>query len=158
MNVRSRPAPAPAGRRVSPDEKARLTKLESARAELELVERQLAQQEREQQRVRGVMAMYQGRLDATPIRDAELMQLTRDYETLRLTYQSLLSKQEESKMAANMEQGQIGEQFRTIDTARVPERPFSPNRPFIYLAGALAGLGFGLGLAGLLEYRRPELP
>ncbi len=49
--------------------------------------------------------------------------------------------------------GQIGEQFRTLDPARLPERPISPNRPLINLIGAFAGLALGVGLVALLEYR-----
>ncbi len=35
-------------------------------------------------------------------------------------------------MAANVERRQIGEQFKVIDPARVPERPFSPDRSRLY--------------------------
>ncbi len=79
--------------------------------------------------------------------------LTRDYDTIRRGYESLLSKQEESKVAAALEQRQIGEYFKVLDRARLPEGPASPNRPLIDLMGALAGLGVGLGLIALLEYR-----
>ena len=68
-------------------------------------------------------------------------------------YANLLAKQEDSKIAANLERRQIGEQFRTLDQARLPERPVSPNRPLIDLAGAMAGLAIGLGLVAFLEYR-----
>jgi uncharacterized protein involved in exopolysaccharide biosynthesis len=55
-------------------------------------------------------------------------------------------------LAANLERRQIGEQFRVLDAARLPTRPFSPDRPRYYAGGLLAGLAFGLGLALLLEY------
>ncbi len=56
------------------------------------------------------------------------MALTRDYDTLQATYRELLSKSENSKMAASLEQRQIGEQFRLLDPPRVPLKPASPNR------------------------------
>jgi polysaccharide biosynthesis transport protein len=56
-------------------------------------------------------------------------------------------------VAANLERRQIGEQFKVIDQARLPERPFSPNRTQIYFGGIAGGLGFGLALVALLEYR-----
>ena len=55
-----------------------------------------------------------------PKRESELVELTRDYTTLQTTYQSLLAKREESKIAANLERRNIGEQFKVLDPARVP--------------------------------------
>jgi hypothetical protein len=60
-------------------------------------------------------------------------------------------------MSARLESGQIGEQFRVLDPARVPQRPFSPNRPRLFGTGALMGFAIGLGLAVLLEYRDTSL-
>ena len=77
----------------------------------------------------------------------------RDYETLQNTYKTLLAKSQESNMAANLERRQIGEQFRVIEPARLPERPISPNRLRLNSLGALAGLCLGLALIALLAYR-----
>jgi len=41
--------------------------------------------------------------------------------------------------------------------ARLPERPFSPNRVRITLIGFGVGLALGLALAGFLEYRDTSL-
>ena len=60
-----------------------------------------------------------------PTRESELVELTRDYATLQGLYSSLLAKKEESKIAANLERRQIGEQFKLLDPARLPERPIS---------------------------------
>jgi succinoglycan biosynthesis transport protein ExoP len=57
----------------------------------------------------------------------------------------------------NLERRQIGEQFKILDGARLPERPISPNRTRINLMGLLGGLGLGLGLVALLEYRDTSL-
>jgi uncharacterized protein involved in exopolysaccharide biosynthesis len=86
-----------------------------------------------------------------------MVALTRDYGTLEKTYTSLLSKSEDATMAANLERRQIGEQFKVIDPARLPERPFSPNRLQIYLGGLFGGLLFGVGIVGLIEYRDASL-
>jgi len=56
-----------------------------------------------------------------------------------------------------MERRQIGEQFRVLDPARLPERPISPNRPQIYAMGVLGGFVLGLALVALLEYRDTSL-
>ncbi len=88
-----------------------------------------------------------------PARETELADLMRDYGTLQEIYADLQKKNEESKVAANLERRQIGEQFKLLDPARMPEKPFSPNRPLINLLGAAAGLVIGLGLVAFLEYR-----
>src|SRR5262249_55470976 len=100
-----------------------------------------------------MVAEYQSKLDAVPRRESDLVELSRDYNTISATYQSLLAKREEAKLAANLERRNIGEQFKVLDPARVPERPFSPNRLLINAGGGVAGLTFGLLIIGLIEYR-----
>lgn len=141
---------APAADVPTPAEAARRDQLHNELAQLD---RQIAQKTEEERRLRGVSASYQARLDAAPSRETELVELTRDYTGLQTMYASLLQKREDSKLAANLERRQIGEQFKLLDPARVPERPFKPNRPLFYIGGIVAGLAIGLGLVGLLEYR-----
>ena len=100
-----------------------------------------------------MLASYNVRVEAAPKLVSELTELMRDYTTLEGQYQSLLKKSEESKLAVNLERRQIGEQFKIIEGARLPQRPISPNRPRLNLMGLLAGHGFGVLLVGLLEYR-----
>ena len=138
-------------------EAARHERLVAAKADMDKVDRDLALKQAEQKRLRAAIATYQARLEAAPIRESELIELTRDYETLQQIYRNLLAKREDSKIAANLERNQAGEQFRVLDPPRVPEKPFSPNRPQINLLGALAGLSLGVGLAALLEYRDSSL-
>jgi polysaccharide chain length determinant protein (PEP-CTERM system associated) len=137
----------------TPEEAQRLARLKTAQTELEMLDRQLAAKQAEEKRLRGVMAAYQARVEATAGRESEMTSLSRDYETMSRNYQSLLAKQEDSKVAANMESRAIGERFQFLDAARLPETPVSPNRPLINLMGAAVGLAIGLGLVALLEYR-----
>jgi hypothetical protein len=104
-----------------------------------------------------VLAGYQANVADVPVRETELVELTRDYETLRQIYTGLLTKTENARAAADLERRQIGEQFKVLDPAYLPERPISPNRPQINAAGALGGLAVGLGLMLLLEYRDRSL-
>jgi capsular polysaccharide biosynthesis protein len=113
----------------------------------------IAAQQREEQRLRGVTQAYQQRVEATPTRESEMIELTRDYSTLQALYSSLLTRREDAKIAANLERRQIGEQFEVIDPARLPERPFSPDRSMLNTIGMGAGLAVGLVLVALLEYR-----
>lgn len=131
---------------------ARRKRLTDARAELENLDRQLQAKIAEESRLRGVLAMYQSRIEAAPAREAELAALTRDYETLQASYRSLLQKKEESQISANLERRQIGEQFKILDPARMPEKPASPDRPRLYLITLFAALGIGAAFAATAEY------
>ncbi len=66
------------------------------------------------------------------------------YEVLQERYRTLLIQAEESRTAANLERRQIGEQFKLVNAARLPERPVGPSRLSVNLAGTFAGLGLGL--------------
>jgi polysaccharide chain length determinant protein (PEP-CTERM system associated) len=127
-------------------------RVREVRDELQALDRNIQLEQSKEQRLHEEIAVYQARLEAAPIRESELTELTRDYETLQDIYRTLLAKREDSKIAANLERRQVGEQFKVLDPARVPERPFSPDRQKINLAGIVCGLLVGLGLAGLLEY------
>jgi polysaccharide chain length determinant protein (PEP-CTERM system associated) len=137
---------------VSPAEAARANRIKEVNAELKDLDRQLARKDTEEKHLRAMVETYQVRVEATPTRESELIALTRDYETLRNQYASLLGKKEDSKISANLERRQIGEQFKILDPARQAEKPFTPNRPLIDMMGALFGLAFGVGLAALLDY------
>ncbi len=89
----------------------------------------------EEKRLRGEAMKLQARIDATPAVESEMTNITRDYTQLNAQYGSLLAKREDSKLAANLERRQIGEQFTLLDAARVPERPFKPDRRQINLMG-----------------------
>ncbi|NWG02985.1 MAG: hypothetical protein HXY44_09045, partial [Syntrophaceae bacterium] len=97
------------------------------------------------------LTLYQRRIEDTPRREQELVLLTRDYELLKTNYQSLMDKKIQAQMAENLERKQQGEQFKILDPARLPERPFKPDRNKILLIGAVMGLVAGLGLAWFRE-------
>ena len=146
-NLASRPTGA-----VAMMDPTKRKKLIDARASLEDLDRQIQAKLAEESRLRGQIGMYQGRIEATPVREAELAALTRDYETLQQTYRSLLQKKEESQISANLERRQIGEQFKILDPARLPEKPASPDRPRLYLIALLVAIAAGLGAGALAEF------
>jgi polysaccharide chain length determinant protein (PEP-CTERM system associated) len=127
-------------------------RLADARIELDNLDRQIQGKIAEEARQQGLVALYQARLQAAPIREAEMTALTRDYETLEQSYRNLLQKKEESQMSANLEKRQIGEQFKILDPARMPEKPASPDRPRLYLMALLGAIAVGLGTGGLREF------
>ena len=101
----------------------------------------------EEKHLKDQFFLYQRRIENTPSREQELLLVSRDYELLKGTYQSLMDKKIQSQMAENLERKQQGEQFKILDPARLPEKPIKPDLQRILLVGALIGLGSGLGLA-----------
>jgi uncharacterized protein involved in exopolysaccharide biosynthesis len=142
---------------MTPAERNRQSRIAAMRAEIDLIDRRIVARQAEEGRLRNNLSAYQARVDAAPGRETELIELTRDYDILNATYNELLRKNENSKLAVNLERRQIGEQFKIVDAARLPERPVSPDRPRIISMGAIMGLGIGLALVGLLEYRDSSL-
>lgn len=132
-------------------------RIQTVREEMAALDQQIKAKEAEETRLHGVIAAYQRRIEATPTRESELTELTRDYSTIQGMYRSLLGKNEEAKISANLERRQIGEQFKVIDPARLPEKPFEPDRIKITLIGAVLGLVLGVGMTAFLEYRDTTL-
>jgi polysaccharide chain length determinant protein (PEP-CTERM system associated) len=138
---------------VTVPEAARRERLTNMRAQVASLTRQIAFKESEERRLRGTVASYQSRLEATPGVESEWQALSRDYETLQASYRAMLTKSQDAKVARDMEKDQIGEQFRVIDPARVPVRPVGPFR--LQLNGIALGIGLllGVGFAAFLELR-----
>ncbi len=148
----SRP-PSSALKPVTLAEASRQKRLRELNTEIQNLDTQLDRKRTQGDQLEGQIASYQAKVNAAPTREAELKEMNRDYETLQNTYTSFLSKREDAKVAANLERTQSGEQFRVLDPARVPERPYSPKIMKINMTGAFLGLSIGLGIVALLEYR-----
>ena len=108
--------------------------------------------QREKSEIEKQIAVLTQRIEETPQRQLELIELQRDYDIIKGQYDKLLSKKLQSQLAENMEMRQKGEQFRVIDRAKLPEKPFRPDIPKLLLAGLFAGLAAGFGLALGVEY------
>ena len=134
-------------------EQARRDRLQQIRAQIESLTRQIAFKEAEDLRIRASVEDLQRRIEQIPGVESEWVSLTRDYATQQTAYQQLLAKSQEAKLAANLEQRQIGEQFRILDPARTPVKPTGVNRLEVNALGAAIGLAIGLALAALLEFR-----
>jgi polysaccharide chain length determinant protein (PEP-CTERM system associated) len=132
---------------------AQAQRLSQLRNEYESLGRRIATSTQEQERLEKQLTEYRHRLEGVPSSESQLSQLMRDYETIQDSYRKLLAKSQDAKVAADLERRQIGQQFRIIDGARLPERPFSPDRMRVNLMGTAAGFGLGLALIVLLEYR-----
>ena len=118
---------------------------------LSMIDKEIARLKKEDEKVRAMIAGYQGRIENTPIRELSLGALTREFANMNETYQVLLKKNAEAQQAEILERRQKGEQFRIVDPARVPEKPYQPDIPKVLLIGLVLGLGAGLGLTFVRE-------
>ena len=98
------------------------------------------------------MKTVETRVESAPSREQELMVLTRDYQTIKASYDSMMERKLNSEIAENLERRQKSEQFRILDQANYPHKPVRPNRLRILLVGLALGVGIGGGLAYGTEY------
>lgn len=138
---------------LSGSELVRRARARQIQQEMAKLDEQITSKEADMRDLRQRMSDYQRRVDAVPGHESELTGLMRDYDTLQKVYSDLLAKKENSQISANLERQQVGEQFKVIDPARLPEEPFSPNRLRISLIAGALGLFLALGVLGVIEYR-----
>ncbi|MEZ5316492.1 MAG: GNVR domain-containing protein [Vicinamibacterales bacterium] len=136
-----------------PEDQPRLRRIQELRTDIASIDLDMEREKAEQQRLRDQEAEVQARVDASPGLEAQLIELTRDYDSINGRYQALLNQAEQARMAVTVERKQIGEQFQIVDPANLPERPSYPNRVRYNAMGMVLGLGVGVVLIGFLEYR-----
>jgi succinoglycan biosynthesis transport protein ExoP len=111
---------------------------------LAIVDTEMKKLEADRDRIQSQIESYQSKVDAAPLREQELLDLSRNYDTSKQHYQALLDKSFNIAMAADLEQNQKAERFRVLDPARVPEKPVKPPRKKLIAASVF--LAFGLSI------------
>ncbi|HEV2616497.1 MAG TPA: XrtA system polysaccharide chain length determinant [Candidatus Acidoferrales bacterium] len=107
--------------------------------------------QRQEKNLQARVAEYQARLNSTPVTEQALADISRGYDESQKNYDSLLAKQAQSQLATNLEQRSQGEQFRVLDSARLPDKPASPNHVLLSVGGLALGIAVGVGLTALFE-------
>lgn len=122
-------------------------KLEVQRLQIQIkgIDANINQIREEQAKIPAEIAKYQQWIEATPVREAEWSALTRDYNELRRHYDQLVAQNLQAQSAEHLERSQKGSKFKIIDSARHPDKPFSPNILRIMLVAVGAGFGISLG-------------
>lgn len=135
-------------RQLRPDNPAYITlaaQLASTQAEIQSVNAQVRD-------LKLRLSEYKGRLITSPQVESEYKSLIMERDNTQAKYDDLMRKFMEAKVSQGLEKEQKGERFTIIDPARLPEKPYKPNRLAIMLIGLVLGLGAGIGAAATQEY------
>lgn len=114
------------------------------RAQLDAVDMEIRGLQAERSRILADIGNTQMRLENVPRVEQQLLSLTRDYDNIQKSYENLLAKRIEARLAENLEKSRQSEQFTILEKAIPPSEPYSPNA-LLFLAIGLAG-GALLGL------------
>ena len=120
-------------------------------AQLQKLDQEIDDSTKAQAQLRERINFHVSKLDRVPIFEQQISGLMRDYDTLRTHYNGLLDKKLSAEMASELEARQKGERFVILDPAQAPQKPFSPNRKLLALAGLVGGLLAGICLAIMVE-------
>jgi polysaccharide chain length determinant protein (PEP-CTERM system associated) len=115
------------------------------KANLTSVDLEIRSLKSERERILADIARTQGRLETVPTVEQELLSLTRDYDNIKNSYDSLLDKRLNARLYENLEKSQQGERFTILERANPPSVPYGPNKLLVLGLGLIAG-----GLCGLL--------
>ncbi len=105
----------------------------------------------EEANVHKAIAVYQERVENAPRREQQFQELSRDYNTTKEVYASLLKRYEEAKIAESMEHRQKGEQFRVLDAAIPMHTAAAPRRGWLLFLSLALSLGLGAAAVFLIE-------
>ena len=123
--------------------------------EIEQIDLEEGKVRQQQANIQEQIAAYEKKILNASRREQEFLVLSRDYESTRKNYDSLLARRQQAQIAENLEKRQKSEQFRVLDEARLPTKPWKPKRLKILMAGMGLGLAVGVGavvLAASLDH------
>jgi polysaccharide chain length determinant protein (PEP-CTERM system associated) len=131
-----------------PDNPAYVTlasQLASTQADIDSVKRQI-------QDLRRKAEDYRQRIEASPKVEESYKVMLIERNNTQAKYDDLVQKYMEARVAHGLEKEQKGERFTLIDPARLPEKPYKPNRVAIIMIGLILGAAAGVALASVREY------
>lgn len=106
----------------------------------------------ERVRLESQMKDVYAKLHAMPEVAKKYNELNTDYQNTKAYYRELQQKLLTARVSQGMEEAQLGETFRVIEPAFLPEKPDKPNRLAIILIGIVLGMGCSVGVTSLREY------
>jgi polysaccharide chain length determinant protein (PEP-CTERM system associated) len=146
-DVKRKIATAPAEPKSSTPAPHETPQMQQLRAKIKQDDLSIADLGKHQAQIQEQIRLLQSHVQASPMVEQQLKELTRNYQTALDNYNDLLKKQQKSSMAIDLEHQQQSETWRVLDPPSLPIAPSFPKKP-IFLAGGL-GAGLALGFAVL---------
>ncbi|HYB95941.1 MAG TPA: GNVR domain-containing protein [Vicinamibacterales bacterium] len=112
----------------------------SRRQSIQSLDAEIAKLKEEETTLRASIADVERRLESIPARQQEFSMVSRDRQSAKDLYDSLLKRYEEAQIAESMETDRRGERFRIVEAAVAPEGPSAPNRAYLLVLGVLAAI------------------
>ena len=119
--------------------------MQQLRAKIKQDDISIADLSRHQTQIQDQIRLLQSHVQASPMVEQQLKELTRNYQTALDSYNDLLKKQQKSSMAIDLEHQQQSETFRVLDPPSLPLKPSFPKK--LYFVGGGFGAGVALGIA-----------
>jgi polysaccharide chain length determinant protein (PEP-CTERM system associated) len=123
----------------------------SRRQSIQSLDAEIAKLKEEETSIRARITDVEGRLQSMPARQQELQMVSRDRQSAKDLYDSLLKRYEEAQLLESMESDRQGERFRILEAAVPPEGPSAPNRLLLMIFGVLAAIGLSAAAVILAE-------
>lgn len=130
---------------------------ESSRRREEVYARDIARLTEQRDLIAGRIATIERAIADSPGIERDLGALNRELTQLQDQLSAITRARAEAEMASALEDRQQQERFEVLETAIPPATPVSASRKKIALAGGMASLLAGLGLALVLELLNPKL-
>jgi polysaccharide chain length determinant protein (PEP-CTERM system associated) len=124
--------------------------VQQLRAKLRQDEQNIGDLTKRQAQIQAQITQLQGRLQASPVVEQQLKEITRNYQSAMDFYNDLLKKRDQSAMATDLEHQQESEQFRVLDPPSLPDKPSFPKRLLFVGGGLAAGLALSLAIMYLI--------
>jgi hypothetical protein len=106
-------------------------------------------------RLRDRLSRFEEGAAQIPEAEAELAELTRDYDVLKIKHADLLARREQAKISRDREEGTRRVDYEVVDPPTVPAIPNGPSRAILISVVLVLAVGAGIGAAFLLSQARP---
>ncbi len=142
-------APAPAGGGKA--EPAPATHRATLQRALDETEQQLEQLTAQSATLRQEIRTREGQLEQSAVRGPELDAISRDYQTTRELYDTLMRRFDEARLAVQSEQAEAGQEFRILDPAVPPTTSVGPNRNRLLFGAMILAFCLAIGVGFVVD-------